>query len=151
MSEKVLFVDDDANILSAYQRHLRRHVALDTALGGLEALSRIADGGPYAIVISDMRMPEMNGVEFLTKVRTLAPNTVRMMLTGNADQKTAMDAVNEGCIFRFLTKPCSPETLTQAIDAGMEQYRLITAEAELLEKTLTGSMAMVTEMMAAAD
>src|SRR5579872_2798210 len=111
MSDKVLFVDDDENILSAYQRHMRRYVTLDTAMGGAEGLAKIADSGPYAIVISDMRMPGMDGIEFLRNVLTWAPNSVRMMLTGNADQQTAIDAVNEGHIFRFLTKPCAPETL----------------------------------------
>src|SRR5258708_37962647 len=73
------------------------------------------------------------------------------MLTGNIDQKTAIEAVNEGHIFRFLTKPCTPETLIKSLTAGIEQYRLVTAEAELLHKTLTGSVSVVIEILSIAD
>ena len=72
------------------------------------------------------------------------------MLTGNADQKTAVDAVNEGQIFRFLNKPCPPEKLAQVLNAGLEQYRLVTAEAELLNKTLSGSVLMLTQVLSIA-
>jgi CheY-like chemotaxis protein len=144
---KILCVDDDANILAGFQRQLRREFTMDTALGGAEALETIACRGPYAVVVSDMRMPGMDGIHFLTRVRETAPETVRMMLTGNADQQTAVDAVNEGHIFRFLTKPCPPETLAKALRAGIDQHRLITAEKELLEKTLNGSVKVLTEIL----
>ncbi|TWU60254.1 Hydrogenase transcriptional regulatory protein hupR1 [Rubripirellula tenax] len=147
MSNKVLLVDDEPNVLKGYQRHLRKSHDIELAIGGAEALEAIASQGPFAVVVSDMQMPEMSGVELLSKVREVSEHTVRIMLTGNADQKTAVDAVNEGNIFRFLNKPCSPEKLAQAIDAGLEQYRLITAEAELLNKTLAGSVRMLTQVL----
>lgn len=150
-TDKVLCVDDDPNILDGFQRHLRKKFSLDTAIGPDAGLARIATNGPYAVVVSDMQMPGMNGVQFLSRVREKAPESVRMMLTGNADQKTAMDAVNEGCIFRFLTKPCSPEDLSKSIEAGIHQYRLITAEKELLEKTLKGSLQVLSEILSLAD
>jgi len=103
--------------------------------------------GPYAVVVADMHMPGMNGIELLSKIREVAPQTVRIMLTGNADQQVAVEAVNKGHIFRFLNKPCTPETLALALEAGFEQYRLITAEKELLEKTLSGSVKMLTEIL----
>ncbi|MFH1417727.1 MAG: response regulator, partial [Planctomycetota bacterium] len=136
MSKKILCVDDDPNILNAYRRGLRRLFEIETAEGGAEGLEAIASQGPFAVVVSDMRMPGMDGIQFLTAVKKRAPESVRIMLTGNADQQTAMDAVNEGSIFRFLTKPCPPEHLAKALTAGIEQYRLITAEKELLGKTL---------------
>jgi len=98
-----------------------------------------------------MQMPVMNGIEFLTKVEQGVPDTVRLMLTGNADQKTAMDAVNHGHVFRFLTKPCPPETLTQAIEDAIHQYELVVAERELLENTLNGAVKVLTDVLSAVD
>ncbi len=147
MSERILCVDDDANILQAYQRALRKQFYLEIALGSEEALAAIEQHGPYAVVVADMRMPGMNGVELLARIRQIAPETVRMMLTGNADQQTAIDAVNQGHIFRFLTKPCPPEVFAAALCAGLEQYRLITAERELLTKTLAGSVKVLTDIL----
>jgi len=147
MVEKILFVDDDPNILSAYQRQFRKQFIIETALGGDLGLAMIANHGPYGVIVADMRMPGMDGIQFLSKVRILTPDSVRIMLTGNADQQTAIDAVNEGNIFRFLTKPCPPEIISKALTAGIEQYRLITAEKELLEKTLIGSIKVLTDIL----
>lgn len=151
MSRKVLFVDDDANVLSAYKRQLRKTFAIETACGGAEGLEALRKNGPFAVVISDMQMPEMNGLEFLSKVKDRAPNCVRMMLTGNADQKTAVDAVNQGSIFRFYTKPCPPEVLGQGIESGVAQYRLVTAERDLLEQTLAGSIKVLVDVLSMVD
>ncbi len=148
MEEKILFVDDDQNILSAYQRQLHRQFTVDTALGGDLGLTAIANHGPYSVIVADMGMPGMNGVQFLTKVKEIAPDSVRMMLTGNADQQTAMKAINEGNIFRFLTKPCQPEVISKVITAGIEQYRLVTSEKDLLEKTLNGCVKVLTDVLA---
>ena len=109
---KILFVDDEPNVVQAYQRQLRKQFLVDTAEGALAALKAMETTGPYAVVVTDMRMPSMNGVEFLHHVRNRWPDSVRVMLTGNADQQTAIDAVNDGCVFRFLTKPCSMESLS---------------------------------------
>jgi len=151
MSEKILFVDDEPNILVGYQRLLHNEFQAETAVGGAAGLMALQTKGPYAVVLSDMRMPEMDGVQFLTKVKSLAPDTVRIMLTGYADVQTALSAVNEGNIFRFLTKPCSKEILTIALTAGLAQYRLVTSEKELLEKTLTGSLTVLTEVLSMAS
>lgn len=147
MSEKILCVDDEINVLEGYRRALRKQYRLDLASGGEEGLEKIAAGGPYAVVVSDMRMPGMDGVRFFARVRQTAPDTVRVMLTGNADMSTAIEAVNEGNIFRFLTKPCPPETLSKALEAGLRQYRLQTAEKVLLERTLAGSVKVLTEVL----
>jgi response regulator RpfG family c-di-GMP phosphodiesterase len=151
MSIKILCVDDDSHILSAYQRNLRKQFTIDTALGGSQALAAMSNNGPYAVVVADMQMPGMNGVQFLTQAEALAPETVRIMLTGNADQKTAAEAVNEGHVFRFLTKPCSPEQLALTLQAGLKQYRLITAERELLHNTLNGSVKLLTDILSMTD
>ena len=106
MTTRILCVDDDSNILIGYQRALRKQFQIEVALGGEEGLAAVRSQGPYAVIVADMRMPGMDGVELLAKVREIAPDTVRMMLTGNADQQTALEAVNQGHIFRFMTKPC---------------------------------------------
>jgi len=147
MSEKILLVDDDVNILSGFERSLRREFHLETALGPSPALQRIASTGPYAVVVSDMRMPEMNGIEFLARVKVQSPDTVRVILTGNAEIDTAIQAVNEDSVFRFLTKPCGRELMARTLTAALLQYRLVTAEKELLERTLQGSIQVLTEVL----
>lgn len=147
MSEKVLFVDDEQNILDAIKRQLRKEFHIETALGAEGGLKAISSNGPYAVIVSDLRMPGMDGIQFLSCVRELSPDSVRMMLTGNADLENAIQAVNEGNIFRFLTKPCPPEILSKVIQVGINQYRLVTAERELLDKTLKGSMKVMTELL----
>jgi response regulator RpfG family c-di-GMP phosphodiesterase len=147
MTEKILCVDDDPDVLEGYQRSLGRRFKIDTALGGEEALAAIAQRGPYAVVVADMRMPVMNGIQLLDEVGRRAPDTVRMMLTGNVDQHTAVQAVNDGHVFRFLNKPCEPEDFGKAIQAGLAQYRLITAERELLANTLNACVKLLTDML----
>jgi response regulator RpfG family c-di-GMP phosphodiesterase len=147
MIEKILFVDDEPAVLEGYKRLLGRELQIETAVGGALGLVAIAERGPYAAVISDMRMPQMDGAHFLAKVRDYAPATVRMALTGHVDIDTAMHAVNEGNIFRFLTKPCSKESLLRAAEAAFVQYRLINAEKELLEQTLRESINVLCEVL----
>jgi response regulator RpfG family c-di-GMP phosphodiesterase len=151
MSEKILFVDDDLNLLASCERNLRRRFQIETAEGGQAGLEKIASRGPYSVVISDMQMPGMNGIQFLSTVKDRAPDTVRIMLTGNANVDVAMGVVNEGNIFRFLTKPCPPEVLTKAVDDALAQYRLIVAEKELLNKTLSGSIKLLTDILSIVD
>lgn len=131
--ERILIVDDDMKMLEAYRRHLKKSFDVEIASDGKIALTLVGQSGPYAVIISDFRMPGMDGIEFLSRVREAAPDSVRMMLTGFADLNTVMEAVNEGYIFRFLTKPCKPETLQGALEAGARQYHLIQKERELVE------------------
>jgi CheY-like chemotaxis protein len=125
----------------------RTELPVETAVGGVEGLAALAENGPFAVVVSDMRMPGMDGIQFLKKAREVSPDTVRLMLTGNADIGTATEAVNEGNVFRFLNKPCPKDPLLKAIEAGIHQYRLVTAEKELLEKTLSGAIQVLTEVL----
>ncbi|SPD74163.1 conserved hypothetical protein [uncultured Desulfobacterium sp.] len=147
MAEKVLMVDDEKNILDGISRHLRRVFHIETALSAADGLSALQRSGPYAVIVSDLRMPGIDGIEFLKSVKKICPDTVRMMLSGHADLEHAIQAVNEGNIFRFFTKPCSPDTLAKGIETGIEQYRLVTAERELLQKTLKGSVKVLTEVL----
>ena len=151
MTDKILFVDDEANVIQSMKRQLRKRFPMQTALSGDEALRKMKEEGPFAVIVSDMRMPGMNGIELLKKVKNLYPDTVRIMLTGNADQETAIEAVNSGEIFRFLTKPCSTALLVPALALAQRHYRLINAEKELLQQTLMGSITVLSELLSQAN
>lgn len=142
----ILFVDDDPKILSAYRRNLRNRFNIHTAESGADGLALLKKIN-FPVVVADMTMPEMNGIEFLKAAQEIRPDTVLIMLTGNADQKTAQDAVNEGHVFRFLTKPCSLDEFSNTLDLGLKHYEIDAAEQELLEKTLTGSIKMLVEVL----
>jgi FixJ family two-component response regulator len=151
MPAKILLVDDEPAVLAGYERTLYREFEVDTAVGGELGLKAIHSGGPYAVVISDMRMPGMNGAQFLAMARQSNPETVRMLLTGYTDLGAAMEAVNEGNIFRFLAKPCAKEVLVTAINSGVQQYELVRSEKELLEKTLLGSIKVLADVLGASS
>lgn len=147
MSERVLFVDDEPQVLEGIQRTLRKQVDLQTATSGEEGLRLLSEAGPFALVVSDMRMPNMSGAQFLAKAREQKPDTVRMILSGHADLQATIAAVNEGHIYRFLSKPCAPEQLLAAIEDGLKQHRLLVAEKVLLEQTLSGCVTMLIEIL----
>ena len=131
----ILLVDDEVAILDGLRRQLRREYTVHTATGGAAALEVLA-AQPVTVVVSDMRMPEMDGATFLSKVRTRHPDVGRILLTGQADTQAAIAAVNEGHVFRSLTKPCPPDVLFEAIGTAVEINRLATAEKELMASTL---------------
>lgn len=148
---RILCVDDEPSVLSGLARILRRDFEVVTAEGGAKALARVAEGQEFAVVTSDLRMPEMDGVAFLSALRERAPDTTRILLTGNADLSAAVAAVNEGNIFRLLSKPCEPDRLRTVIADAAEQYRLVTSERVLLQQTLHGSVKMLTGALALAN
>ncbi len=145
---RVLCVDDEPQILDGLTLHLRRGYQLFTATRAADALRILESEPPMAVVISDMRMPGMDGATFLAEVRSRWPDVVRMLLTGQSDIESAIAAINKGQIFRFLTKPCPPPALLAAVHAAVAQYELITAERVLLEETLHGSIKALTDMLA---
>ncbi len=151
MTDKILLVDDELNILQSMQRQLRKRFKIVIAESGDEALHALKVKGPFAVIVSDMRMPGMDGVQLLSRVKDSYPDTVRIMLTGNADQETASEAVNAGQIFRFLTKPCSTAVLATSLALGVRQYNLLTAEKELLSKTVKGSITVMAELLSLAN
>jgi DNA-binding NarL/FixJ family response regulator len=134
VNRKILFVDDELSILEGYRRILHHEFDVATALGTEDGFAALRAEGPFAVVISDMRMPGMNGAEFLARVRQKSPATVRMLLTGYSDMDAAIAAVNQSQIFRYLTKPCGKEVLVEAIQSGLEVYQSAIAERELVKK-----------------
>ena len=122
MNRRVLIVDDDANLIASLKRRLGRRFDVSTALSGEAGLDVMQKEGPFAVVISDQRMTHMDGIRFLAEVKRIHPDCVRMMLTGNIDLKTAVDAINEAGAFRFLTKPCAIEDLVHAIEDGLKAF-----------------------------
>ncbi|MCL5990738.1 MAG: response regulator [Bacteroidetes bacterium] len=140
MNKRILLVDDDYDVITAYKRNLRKDFDITTANSGVEGIEKIRESDPFAVVVSDFNMPKMNGIEFLKLVRKAAPDTVRVMLTGFAELDTAMEAVNQGNVFRFITKPVHTESLICTLNDCAEQHQLITSERELLDKTLKGSL-----------
>lgn len=146
---RILLVDDEPNLLAGLRRQLGRRYNLTTRESGAEALATLKGGGRYAVIVSDMRMPGIDGATLLSEFARLSPATVRVMLTGNADQETAARAVNEGAVFRFLNKPVEPERLVAALDAGIERWRATEAEKELLEKTLAGTVKLLVDLLSA--
>ncbi len=147
VSDAVLCVDDDPNILDALRRQFRKMFRIETATGPEEGLAAVRTNGPFAVVISDLRMPGMNGIQFLAAVRAMAPDTVRVILTGQADLADAIAAVNQGAIFRFLLKPSSAIILSKVIESSLEQHRLIIAERQLTEQTLIGCVEVLAEVL----
>ena len=147
-NRRVLCVDDEPFVLQGLERTLFEHFEVTTLSEPAAALSLLEKAPPFAVILSDMRMPVMDGATLLAKAREISPLTARMLLTGHSEVEAAAAAVNHGQILRFLTKPCKPETLVAAIEAGVEQHRLVTAERELLEQTLTGSVRLLTEVLA---
>lgn len=135
----VLCVDDEVEVLNGLSRDLGWDFEVLTADGGAKALEILKET-PVAVIISDMRMPGMDGAAFLAKARELVPDTTRILLTGHADLDASIRAVNEGHIFRFLTKPCSSRELSEVLGHAVEQHRLVTAEKVLLEQTLRGAV-----------
>ncbi len=133
---RILCVDDEPLVLAGLANTLRRRFEVTTAVGGHDGLRALGQHGPFSVVVSDFMMPGMNGAEFLSFARVASPDAVRILLTGQASLEDAVSVVNEGNIFRFLTKPCAPQALVRALDDAVEQSRLLTADALLVERKL---------------
>lgn len=149
---RVLFVDDEQDFLAAIARSLRSsQFEVTTASSGAAALEILRTKGPFAVLVSDLKMPGMGGVELLRQARSIAPDTCRVLFTGQLDIEHALSAVNDGAIFRFMVKPCAIIVVATTIKAAADQYRLVTAERVLLEQTLRGSVQALTDVLGLAS
>jgi CheY-like chemotaxis protein len=144
---RILCVDDEPRVLDGMRRTLGMNFEVKTAEGGAQALAMLTGPQRFAVTISDMRMPGMDGAAYLEQAAEKDPDMVRMLLTGQSDMQAAIRAINHGRIFRFLTKPCDADVLHRAVEDALEQHRLITAEKELLQKTVYGCIKVLTELL----
>lgn len=150
---RILLVDDEPCVLDGLARLLRREFIVETATSAPMALALLHEAGrePFEVIVSDARMPGMDGVRLLVIARDVMPDAVRVLLTGQADLSAAVAAVNDGQVFRFLQKPCATDMLLGALRAAATQHRLVVAERVLLEQTLHGSVQVLAEVLAAAS
>jgi response regulator RpfG family c-di-GMP phosphodiesterase len=153
MNMSVLLVDDEPNILSSLTRELLEEDLCDviTSQSGSEALGKIQTIPNLALIVSDYHMPGLNGIDFLSQARNIVPDVTRMILTGAGDLGMAVEAVNKGNIFRFMLKPCPTDIFISSVKEGIKQYRLVTSEKELLNKTLNGSIKVMIDILAASE
>ena len=142
----ILCVDDEPRVLESLENHLALDYDVVTATSGADGLRALASR-PFAVVMSDMRMPGMNGATFLARARELYPETTRMLLTGQADLHDAASAINEGNIFRLLLKPCETSLLLAAVAAAFRQHELVRMERTLLEQTLHKTVDVLTDLL----
>ncbi len=140
MNNKILCVDDEESILRGFQLNLRKDFELHLASNGVEGLKVFDQEGGFALVLSDMRMPQMDGATMLSEIKKRDPEVVTVLLTGHTDFESAMSAVNEGSIFRMLSKPCPPEMLIRVLGDGLAQHDLIKSKRILLDQTLRGAV-----------
>jgi response regulator RpfG family c-di-GMP phosphodiesterase len=145
---RILLVDDEPNLLDGLRRQLRREFSVEVATSGPAGLAAVADNGPFIVVVSDFRMPGMDGAAFLAAARKATPDTTRILLTGQADLAGTAAVVNEGQVFRLLLKPVDHEVLKAALRDGIAHHRLVVAERELLEQTLQGSVKALVDVLA---
>lgn len=148
---RILCVDDERHVLEGLTRVLRREFEVVGVVGGAAGIATLEGDRDFAVVVSDMRMPGVDGTAMLTAARRLLPEATRILLTGFADVRSAVAAVNQGEIFRFLTKPCPPDALATALHQGVAQHRLVTAERELLARTLTGCIQALVDVLGVAN
>ncbi|MEA3545385.1 MAG: response regulator [Thermodesulfobacteriota bacterium] len=127
--QRILFVDDDQRFLASLRRSLAKSFDLTFVDSPQEALEQLQEQ-KFSVVVSDMNMPGMSGVDLLSLVKSKYPETVRILFTGFADQQSAIDAINQGEIFRFLTKPCDLVKLEQILSDAVRQNQLINAERD---------------------
>jgi response regulator RpfG family c-di-GMP phosphodiesterase len=151
MNRRILCVDDEKNVLEALERNLYDQFDVTTAESGHAALALLNDTEPFAVVVSDMRMPGMSGAELLARIRQSSPDTVRILLTGHSDMDDAVAAVNRGGIYRFLCKPCPTDELISSIEAGVRQFGLSQTERQVLEETVAGVVKAFAEVLAIAS
>jgi response regulator RpfG family c-di-GMP phosphodiesterase len=151
MPARILFVDDDPLHLKVLARTFRSAFDVMVAHSGQEAMDLVLDSPPFAVVVADMHMPGMDGVALFKELKAVSPETTRIMLTGQTDQATAVEAVNSGSVFRFLAKPCDEATLMIMVEAGVHQYDLVCANRILLEETLSGSIQVLVDLLSVFD
>ncbi len=144
---KIIIVDDEEMVLSGYRRLMMEHFKLTTFHDPMEAAKYLKENPDVAVVVSDFRMPKVDGVKLLGFAKKYVPDAIRIMLSGNADQEVAINAINDGSIFKFLTKPCPNTLFIKTIYEALELHKLKKNEKEIIEKTLQGAIKILIEVL----
>lgn len=147
LNRNIMLVDDEQAVLDGIARRLGADYQLTLANAPLAALDILGKGEKFAVILTDMQMPGMDGLSFIRRAREVSPSSVFLMLTGNQDLPTATRALNEGQVFRYFTKPCASADLRAGLDAALRQYELLQAERELLQRTFVGSVNILCDIM----
>ncbi|MGH7997489.1 MAG: HD domain-containing phosphohydrolase [Opitutaceae bacterium] len=148
---RILIVDDDPIMLNTVSATLAPRFSVDSAPTGEEARARLRAGPPYALVIADMFLPDAHGAQLLAECGARTPTTVRIMMTGDRTTETAVDAINTGQVFRLLIKPFGIPELQEAVEAALRHHAVLAAEEELLRGTVSGSIAILLEVVSTVD
>lgn len=150
---KMLVVDDEPDNLDLLQRTFRREFEVLRAESGKAALATLAQEGEVAVIISDQRMPEMKGTEFLSRTVPQFPDTVRIILTGFTDVEDLVEAINAGQVHRYITKPWDAEELKQVVERATETYGLLKQRADHLNQAQTQArlLSQITEIAQTAE
>ncbi|MBW4577518.1 MAG: SpoIIE family protein phosphatase [Aphanothece sp. CMT-3BRIN-NPC111] len=133
---KLMVVDDEPDNLDLLYRTFRRDFRVYKADSGINALQALDTEGEMAVIISDQRMPQMNGTEFLGQTVDRFPETIRILLTGYTDVEDLVDAINSGKVFKYITKPWNPENLKAVVQQAAETYRLLKKRTNELRRAL---------------
>jgi response regulator RpfG family c-di-GMP phosphodiesterase len=151
MNRRVLFVDDEPAVVAGIERNLRKHFEVHTETDPRKALELLDPARPFAVIVADMRMSGMDGVEFLYEARRRSPTSVRVMLTGDATRQTPIGAVNRADVFKFVTKPCETDVLKKVVELAVRQHDIDTAQKAVLEDTVRGCVTALAEVLALAQ
>jgi len=147
MTRKILMIDDDKDILASYQVNLRKDFIVRIASNANQAMEILKEEADIGVIVTDYKMPDVNGINLLKMIRQIYHDPIRIMITGFADMQIAVNAVNEGSIFRFLTKPMPTPELKQIIQDALVQYNLKKNEKELLNNTLKGTLKLLIDLI----
>jgi DNA-binding NarL/FixJ family response regulator len=133
---KILLIDDEPQVLRAYERTLKDHFLIEVAEGPRAGLTKILSGSHYAVVVTDLEMPGFSGLEILRRLRELSPDTVGILISDNYRPEAALSLLNDGVAYRFLSKQCSVEQLSRAIEDSKQYYRLLSCQNQYQRDTL---------------
>ncbi|MEC7201273.1 MAG: response regulator [Verrucomicrobiota bacterium] len=150
-TRSILFVDDEPSVLESLRRVVETHYPATFVKSAKEAIEAFEQQGPFAMVISDFRMPNLNGAELLLEIRNRDPDVVTMLFTGAAGFDDVSEAVRMGQIYRLIGKPCGAKEMLQNLEDGFRQYDAIRAEKNLLEQTLNGAVSALTTILSATE
>jgi CheY-like chemotaxis protein len=148
---KMLVVDDEPDNLDLLYRTFRRDFEVLRADSGVNALSMLSTEGEVAVIISDQRMPEMKGTEFLSKTVPQFPDTVRIILTGFTDVEDLVEAINSGQVYKYITKPWDPHELRSVVQRAAESYELLKQRTEELQRSQAQTALLLTIVQAAQE